>query len=320
MLSSSIKSHCRAKSILLANLFLLLSGMPIFADDQPNPPAQPAADAPAEAVEELKKQDKPATDPPAADSKDAEKPKAAEADASQDSAPAEEKPPQEKVAEDKPVEKKAEKSLQQTLQEQLLGAAQEQIQNPVESILERMRNVQERLSKTATDKETRQEQTQIVQEIDKLIEALKNQKPPPPQSSSSNPNSPPPPPKGGSPDENQQAQGTPQPRPKNSQSQKENKPAGEKGKEQGQKQKQQQGQTESVADKAKESNGSSSKRPRSPEEEAARQRLAKDVWGHLPPALRQELLNIFSEKYIPKYDEQVRRYYEALAEENGGSK
>lgn len=40
----------------------------------------------------------------------------------------------------------------------------------------------------------------------------------------------------------------------------------------------------------------------------------KDAWGHLPPAVRQQLLNVYTEKFLPKYEEQVRRYYEALAE------
>jgi len=40
----------------------------------------------------------------------------------------------------------------------------------------------------------------------------------------------------------------------------------------------------------------------------------KDAWGHLPPAMRQQLLNIYTEKFLPQYEDQVRRYYEALAE------
>ncbi len=43
--------------------------------------------------------------------------------------------------------------------------------------------------------------------------------------------------------------------------------------------------------------------------------LEKDVWGHLPPTLRKKLLNIYSEKYLPQYDDEVRRYFESLAEE-----
>ncbi|MFK7777987.1 MAG: hypothetical protein QM501_07650 [Gimesia sp.] len=41
----------------------------------------------------------------------------------------------------------------------------------------------------------------------------------------------------------------------------------------------------------------------------------KDAWGHLPPAMRQKLLNIYTEKFLPQYEDQVRRYYEALAEQ-----
>ena len=41
----------------------------------------------------------------------------------------------------------------------------------------------------------------------------------------------------------------------------------------------------------------------------------KDAWGHLPPAMRQQLLNIYTEKFLPQYENQVRRYYEALAEQ-----
>ena len=44
-------------------------------------------------------------------------------------------------------------------------------------------------------------------------------------------------------------------------------------------------------------------------------RMVRDVWGHLPPALRRELLNVYQDKYLPKYDDLVRRYFESLAEE-----
>lgn len=51
-------------------------------------------------------------------------------------------------------------------------------------------------------------------------------------------------------------------------------------------------------------------------EEARRQQLLKDVWGHLPPKLREAMLNSYNEKYLPKYEDLVKRYYEALAEKN----
>jgi aspartate aminotransferase-like enzyme len=42
--------------------------------------------------------------------------------------------------------------------------------------------------------------------------------------------------------------------------------------------------------------------------------LIKDVWGHLPPHVREAMLNSMSEKYLPKYEELVKKYYEALAQ------
>lgn len=310
----------RLGTVLLANA--ALAGLAWSAVAQESTPPTPSKSSPgtppempADAdAEELKKVEKPTVEKSANDSKGEQNPTATPPKTSAKPVPSTDAPSENNSDEEQSSVKKPAKSLTESLQDQLLGKAQTQLENPVELILERMRSVQERLVKTTTDKETRQEQAQIVQEIDQLIEALKNQKPPPPQSSSSNSENPPPPPMGSNPDENQPAQGTPQPRPRNSQKQQGGK-SEQKEKQQSQKQ-QQPGQTESVSDKARDSNSSTGKRPRSPEEEAARQRMAKDVWGHLPPGVRQELLNIFSEKYIPKYDDQVRRYYEALAEEN----
>jgi hypothetical protein len=51
-------------------------------------------------------------------------------------------------------------------------------------------------------------------------------------------------------------------------------------------------------------------------EQARRAQLIKDVWGHLPPHVREAMLNSVSEKYLPKYEELVKKYYEALAETN----
>ncbi|MDB5334899.1 MAG: hypothetical protein JWN70_518, partial [Planctomycetaceae bacterium] len=89
--------------------------------------------------------------------------------------------------------------------------------NPLDTIVERMRDVQGRLQKTETDKETRQLQTQIVKDLDDLIDKLKNQKPPP---QSPNQNQSPPPPMGeNSPDTPPRGSGG-QPKPQNSQKQK----------------------------------------------------------------------------------------------------
>ena len=41
----------------------------------------------------------------------------------------------------------------------------------------------------------------------------------------------------------------------------------------------------------------------------------KDLWGHLPDRLRQEMDLYYREKFMPRYSELLRRYYAALAEQ-----
>ena len=47
---------------------------------------------------------------------------------------------------------------------------------------------------------------------------------------------------------------------------------------------------------------------------ARRRALVDEVWGHLPPAMRERLLNVGSEKLLPQYEDLIRRYYESLAD------
>ncbi len=51
-------------------------------------------------------------------------------------------------------------------------------------------------------------------------------------------------------------------------------------------------------------------------EQARRMQVIKDVWGHLPPHIREAMLNSVSEKYLPKYEDLVKKYYEDLAEKS----
>ena len=44
-------------------------------------------------------------------------------------------------------------------------------------------------------------------------------------------------------------------------------------------------------------------------------RMLEEVWGHLPPALRERMQNVISEKYLPKYDDMIRRYFKSLAQD-----
>ncbi|MFK7820075.1 MAG: hypothetical protein AB8G99_15245 [Planctomycetaceae bacterium] len=43
--------------------------------------------------------------------------------------------------------------------------------------------------------------------------------------------------------------------------------------------------------------------------------LVKEVWGHLPPALRRRLLSTAEEKPIPRYQGLVEQYFRAIAEQ-----
>jgi len=53
---------------------------------------------------------------------------------------------------------------------------------------------------------------------------------------------------------------------------------------------------------------------------ANRRRLAAEVWGHLPDRVRERLSQHYDENYLPRYEELVRRYFEALAETNSRQK
>ena len=51
-------------------------------------------------------------------------------------------------------------------------------------------------------------------------------------------------------------------------------------------------------------------------EAARKKKLEIDVWGHLPPHLRDQLLNTYGERMLPKYEQLVKQFYEALSEQS----
>ena len=46
--------------------------------------------------------------------------------------------------------------------------------------------------------------------------------------------------------------------------------------------------------------------------------VAKDVWGHLPDKLRQQMTQYYKEDVMPKYSELLRLYYSSLSEKSPG--
>ena len=47
----------------------------------------------------------------------------------------------------------------------------------------------------------------------------------------------------------------------------------------------------------------------------AMQQLNKEIWGHLPPKLREQLQSGSVEQFLPKYEQLIEAYYKRLAEE-----
>jgi hypothetical protein len=42
--------------------------------------------------------------------------------------------------------------------------------------------------------------------------------------------------------------------------------------------------------------------------------LAKGLWGHLPERSRDEMLQSFSDEFLPKYELEIEAYYRRLSE------
>ena len=161
-----------------------------------------------------------------------------------------------------------------------------------------MRDVTERLDRKDVSEETSRLQTSILADIDKLIDKLKSQ--PPQQDQNSNPDQS---------DQNSQNREN-QPNSPN------NRPQQQSGNPQP---KPQAGDSPSPQPQAGKSEESSEQNQRESRERAAaalarRRALINEVWGHLPPAFRERLLNVQSEKLLPGYEALIRRYYESLAE------
>ena len=44
--------------------------------------------------------------------------------------------------------------------------------------------------------------------------------------------------------------------------------------------------------------------------------MVKDLWGHLPERSREQMLQSFSDEFLPKYELEIEQYYRRLSEEN----
>jgi hypothetical protein len=48
--------------------------------------------------------------------------------------------------------------------------------------------------------------------------------------------------------------------------------------------------------------------------------LVKDLWGHLPERSREQMLQSYSDEFLPKYEFEIEQYYRRLSEEKGDNR
>ncbi len=177
-------------------------------------------------------------------------------------------------------------------------------ENKFDRVAKGMRSASEKLGGKVTGDETTQIQEQVIRDLDELIKQLQN---PPPNggggggggssgggSSKSG---------GGGSSRQQRASGR-----------------GGKGQPQGGTPKQQaqgNGTDQGGRDRkdAEDSDERTDSERKAAAEAARKKKLEIDVWGHLPPHLRDQLLNTYGERMLPKYESLVKQFYEALSEQ-----
>jgi hypothetical protein len=163
--------------------------------------------------------------------------------------------------------------------------------NPVEPIVKQMKAAQTRLKEGDTGSETRGIQEQVVRDLEKLINAASRQSGSPNRSSDKS--------QSGEKSQQNSENGSPPQPPQ----------AAQRG--------------GADAESAKTGGSAPGKRGGTRTQKPVQTRVAipgersllREVWGHLPPAMREHVRVDFSETVLPAYDELVRRYFEALLEE-----
>ena len=67
------------------------------------------------------------------------------------------------------------------------------------------------------------------------------------------------------------------------------------------------------SDNAQDSSKMTAAERKAADEAARRRKLEMDIWGHLPEHVREELLNTYRDRMLPKYELMVKQFYEALS-------
>ena len=192
-----------------------------------------------------------------------------------------------------------------------------------EKIKEQMQAAEKKLKERDTGKDTRQLQDDALRDIDKLIDLARQPPPPPPPQQQPMDGSPPP--MGG----DQQPQGgKPQPQPGTQQ-----RPQSGQARRERREQRRQQMEQQARGGGSRQQSQPGGKRA-GPQAQstpaqigmngpAARQPdqlgdVVKDIWGHLPETLRQEVDHYYRDRFMPRYQDLLREYYQRLAERDRG--
>lgn len=185
-----------------------------------------------------------------------------------------------------------------------------------EQIARDMQSVERKLRESDAGDGTRNLQSQILSNLDKLLKRLKN---PPPQSSESQP-------MGGSSPMSQSSSSKPQPG--GTQHQQQTQSMSRRERREAQRREQQRERTgrqpmgrpeqnQSITAKDPMADGNSMPTSREPARSGPPETIAdvvKDIWGHLPETLRQEVDQYYREQFMPRYRDLLQQYYLRLAE------
>ncbi|HEX5444135.1 MAG TPA: hypothetical protein VFW87_09920, partial [Pirellulales bacterium] len=145
--------------------------------------------------------------------------------------------------------------------------------SPLARLNERMREVQRRMAHEQSGEKTQRLEREIADELAKLIEQIKRQAR---QSARSNASS-----SGSSRSQAQQPGAGARP-------------------------------AEQAADQPARDSSDRLRKDKTAEVDAEYQDLLKDIWGHLPPHLRQQMEQSANEEFLPKYELEISDYFRAL--------
>lgn len=183
------------------------------------------------------------------------------------------------------------------------GVAEKEKDDKLNRIAKGMRNAGEKLDGDETGEETRKVQQQVIKDLDDLINQLQN---PPPSGGGGGGGD------GASSRAGKSGQGQMQKMQSKGQLGKSEQSKGQMGSQNAQLNK-------SGGKDRKDAQGSDERTDserKAAEEEARKKKLEMDVWGHLPPHMREQLLNTYGERMLPKYQQLVKQFYESLSEQS----